>query len=480
MKDRLVYFVITVMSISMIGILVLQALWFRTSVARDEKNFSDKVQLVLSIVRDKLAADAVRYEQSVNIIGKDIVGEKVLPKGSDASNNDWKKQQVSEDMGLFNKSDIEIFLNNIGKDNLDRYIKQEMEQQGIDIAYDYGIYNNITKTFSIVNGNYMVSLADVDVQASKGSVSNGLHNSDYKIPLYTSLGREGVEDASMSPGLLKIFFPSKNNWLWSSVIPSVLMSLLFTILVLSSFAYTMYIVFRQKRISEMKTDFINNMTHEFKTPIATISLATDSIDSPFIISNEEKVRRFTGIIKQENARMLNQVEKVLQMALIDKQDFELKEQEININDLVVEACMKIELRVEQRKGKIAYQLDATDANMIGDQTHISNIIYNLLDNAEKYSPDGRVDIFVRTFNQGDNIGIAISDKGVGVTTEQKKLIFERFYRVHTGNIHNVKGFGLGLSYVKAIVDGHEGEIEIDSEYGVGSTFTVLLPLKPNK
>jgi two-component system phosphate regulon sensor histidine kinase PhoR len=213
----------------------------------------------------------------------------------------------------------------------------------------------------------------------------------------------------------------------------------------------------------MKTDFINNMTHEFKTPIATISLAADNIGNPMIIGHPEKIRRFTDIIRQENRRMNNQVERVLQMALIDKQDFVLSLSEVDV-------------QVEKRDGTLTYAPGALNSVIEADATHLASIIHNLLDNANKYSPD-RPEISLSTRNVAAGIEISVSDKGIGIGKETRKHIFDKFYRAHTGNIHDVKGFGLGLSYVKGIVTAHRGLIEVRSESGRGSCFMVTLPYR---
>jgi two-component system phosphate regulon sensor histidine kinase PhoR len=264
--------------------------------------------------------------------------------------------------------------------------------------------------------------------------------------------------------------------LWYSLLPTMLAAVLFTGLILFCFSYTIHVILRQKKVSEMKTDFINNMTHEFKTPIATISLAADSISSPKVIQDEGKIRRFLGIIRQENKRMLQQVEKVLQMAQMDKMDFQLKLSPVNIHDLIHQAVDHLTLQVQQREGHIAVQLDATQPVMEGDQTHLSNAIYNLLDNANKYSSE-TPDIRISTVNLNGAIEIMVEDKGIGISKENQKHIFDKFYRVHTGNVHDVKGFGLGLSYVKAIASAHHGSIEVRSEPGKGSRFSLTLPLK---
>ena len=226
----------------------------------------------------------------------------------------------------------------------------------------------------------------------------------------------------------------------------------------------------------MKTDFINNMTHEFKTPIATISLAADSITSPKVMSSSDKISRFAKIIKEENKRMNNQVEKVLQMARLDRQDFKIKVSPVDMHDVIRQAVGNTNLQIEKRNGQLKTHLEAERSEIEGDITHLSNIIHNLLDNANKYSPE-EPDISIHTRNVKSGLEVIIKDKGMGMSKEARKHIFDKFYRVHTGNRHDVKGFGLGLSYVKAMVSAHHGSIEVLSELGKGSSFILTFPYK---
>jgi two-component system phosphate regulon sensor histidine kinase PhoR len=260
---------------------------------------------------------------------------------------------------------------------------------------------------------------------------------------------------------------------------NLLASILFTGIILFCFAYTISVIIQQKKVSEMKGDFINNMTHEFKTPIATISLATDSISSPKIAGNPEKVKRFANIIKQENVRMNNQVEKVLQMAMLDKKDFSLKLTDVNLHEIIGRATENISLSVERKEGTVTTDLQADKPIVEADLTHVSNIVNNLLDNANKYSPE-KPEISVATRNVNDGIQVIITDKGIGMSKEARKHIFDRFYRVHTGDRHDVKGFGLGLSYVKAMIVAHKGQINVKSDLGKGSSFTLFFPFKQGK
>jgi two-component system phosphate regulon sensor histidine kinase PhoR len=253
-------------------------------------------------------------------------------------------------------------------------------------------------------------------------------------------------------------------------------SLLFVGIILGCFVYTIYVILFQKKLSEMKTDFINNMTHEFKTPIATISLATDSIVSPKVSANPEKVKRFASIIKQENKRMNDQVEKVLQMAKLDKSKLNLNLSPVDLNDVITDAAVYISLQVEPRDGTVETDLQAEPAIVEGDLTHISSLINNLLDNANKYSPDAPK-IMVSTRNVSKGVEVTVKDHGLGMSREARKNIFDRFYRVHTGDRHDVKGFGLGLSYVKTITEVHNGTINVKSELGKGSSFIVTFPYR---
>ena len=348
---------------------------------------------------------------------------------------------------------------------LDTLIEQEMRNRGIYIEPVYGVYSIRREAFVIANGHYVVS--DNATQRAHAGMKN-LYNSEYRVDLFPSDLRP--------PGMLMIYFPAKASLLWASVWKTLLASILFTCIILGCFTYTIYVIFRQKKLSEMKTDFINNMTHEFKTPIATISLAADSIIAPRILSNSDKVKRFADIIKQENKRMNNQVEKVLQMARIDKREFKLNLMKIDLHEIINEAIGNASLQVEKRDGKVTGDLKAENPFVEGDLTHVSNIIHNLLDNANKYSPE-EPEISVHTRNVANGVEVIVKDKGMGMSKEARKHIFDKFYRVHTGNLHDIKGFGLGLSYVKALMTAHQGQIDVKSELGRGSSFILTFPFK---
>lgn len=266
----------------------------------------------------------------------------------------------------------------------------------------------------------------------------------------------------------KNYISQRTAWLFGA-------AALFTIIIIAAFALTIRTMFNQKKIAEIKSDFINNMTHEFKTPLATISLASDALSMEKVRKNPEMLDYYAGIIKSENKRMNKQVEKILQAAQIDKDDLKLKLQPTNVHDVIEKMIESFSLQIEQKSGTLVTNLLAKKPVIMADEVHFSNIIYNLMDNAVKYSGD-HVKIEVSTTTSKNNVVIKIKDNGIGMSKETQMHIFEKFYRAHTGNLHNIKGFGLGLSYVKAIVESHKGKIKVDSAVGKGSTFTIELPL----
>ncbi|MBK9688959.1 MAG: HAMP domain-containing histidine kinase [Saprospiraceae bacterium] len=470
MSRRSTIIIMILMSIALLGVSVIQFFWIKWSLNIKENNFNNQVYQAINFVKIRLLEDVETkefYQTYLQQKKGDVHLQNIL-KGSDG----WGKQQLEYELRnnlLLIKPDE--FIENIDIKKLDEYLMTELSNQGINIDYEYGIFSKETQSFFILNGNYVAEIGDGS-QMSKVQSSPGLRETEYKIPIFD------VHDKD-EPGYLYLFFPKKTGVLWKEVWKILAVSIFFTGLILFCFLYTLSVIFQQKKTSEIKNDFINNMTHEFKTPIATISLATDSIQSPMIMGNEVKMKKFLGIIKEENRRMLRQVEKVLQMAQIDRKEIALKPTKININELVSQSAHHAELKVTERGGNIDVRLGAKREIIEADQNHVSNIIANLLDNAEKYCPE-QPTIIVETLDDKDGVKISITDNGIGIPKESLKHIFEKFYRVHTGNIHDVKGFGLGLSYVKAIVDAHGGRVSVKSEPGKGSTFTLFLPFRPSK
>ncbi len=274
--------------------------------------------------------------------------------------------------------------------------------------------------------------------------------------------------------ILSVVFPERANYVLGSMTWILGGSMFFSLFILSTFALSLYFIIRQKKISEMKSDFINNMTHEFKTPIATISLAADTIINPKIINNDASIRHFIGMIKKENNRMNKQVETILQIASLDKKEIEFKFENVSMHNIIKNAIETIDIQVQQRNGKINLNLNANVDMVLGDSEHLTNLVNNLLDNAVKYSPDSP-DICVSSGNIDKGFLFSVSDKGIGMSKAVQSKIFERFYRQSSGNVHDVKGFGLGLNYARAIIDAHKGDITVSSEPGKGSRFEIFLP-----
>ena len=288
------------------------------------------------------------------------------------------------------------------------------------------------------------------------------------------------ETGSMMEGLvpyehLVLVIPDLKAQVWKSMIWMIVGALVFSSIIITAFAVTIQALLRQKKLSEIKTDFINNMTHEFKTPLATISLAVDALRNEKVLSQPEKMSYFSGIIKEENKRMNKHVETILQAALLDKQELKLNMNRVHAHQLIESALNNYQLQIKDKEGKIDLHPDAENDEIIADEAHFTNLLSNLIDNAIKYSKE-QLTLKIFTSNHGKFLQIKIQDNGIGMNKETTKRVFEKFYRAHTGNIHNVKGFGLGMSYVKTVIDVHKGRIKVDSTLGKGSCFTVEVPL----
>jgi two-component system phosphate regulon sensor histidine kinase PhoR len=271
-----------------------------------------------------------------------------------------------------------------------------------------------------------------------------------------------------------IRFPNETSYLFASLRFWFVLSFAL-VLILLIYVYSIYTIIQQKKYSELQRDFINNMTHEFKTPIATINLALDAIKNPKVIDDKEKVFRYLQMIRDENKRMHAQVENVLRISKLEKKELEIEKEPQSVHDIIEVAIDHISLIVEDKGGSISTQLLATRDTALVNDVHFTNVLVNILDNAVKYSPEAPV-INVITENIKDYLVIKIADKGAGMSKQVQKKIFEKFYREHTGDVHNVKGHGLGLAYVKTIIDDHNGQIYVESEKGKGSVFTIKLPL----
>ncbi|MEI6489529.1 MAG: HAMP domain-containing sensor histidine kinase [Bacteroidota bacterium] len=335
---------------------------------------------------------------------------------------------------------------------LDSVVRVELLEKGISTKYKYGV---------------MASKAMPADSSKLSELDKQLYNSHYKINL-------APDNIFIKPQFLSLYFPNQNNYVISSLWFMLAISVVLMGVLIFSFYYTISTILKQKKLSEIKNDFISNMTHEFKTPISTISLACEVLNDRTIEKSEERTGKYVKMIRDENKRLSLLVENILQTAILDKGEFKLKIQQTDIHSLIEQTIANIRLQVENKEGEITTELRAENYNIEADRVHITNIIFNLIDNALKYSNDKPV-ISIATRSDKDGIFISVKDNGIGISKENQHRIFDTMYRVHTGNVHNVKGFGLGLSYVKAVVEKHGGSIKVESELNKGSTFTVYLP-----
>lgn len=348
------------------------------------------------------------------------------------------------------------FNNELDTTLVDSLLRSELMSRGISTKYVWTILNSPICTFT-----------------SDGGTTNELHDS-----LLSSRYRVRLTGDNLfaQPKVLTIYFPNERAYVFKSVWTMLILSVLFIIFIIGLFYYSINTIYQQKKLSEIKNDFISNMTHELKTPISTISLACEVLGDDTIEKSRDRTNRYLSMIKEENKRLGVLVENVLQTAILDKGNFKLKLSPVDLHEMIRNVVANVQLGVDKREGEISTDLRAKLFVIDADRTHIQNVIYNLVDNALKYSPE-KPNIRIFTCDFGDQVEICFQDNGIGIARDNHKKIFEKLYRVPTGNIHDVKGFGLGLSYVKAIVEKHGGVVWVESEPGKGSRFYVRLPLK---
>ena len=512
---------VVLMSLSLIGIICLQAYYINDSVTSFENQFKTNVKrslsyVVLSIEKDEKLSHNIKIKELIANGGK-IDTTAILNfyiKEEDRTNNrtllyrngileqDFKLSSALFDIGLdsinvkriINQRETKIIEdNNIdGSSKLSGLLSEmstisEREQILWDAFYtDYAYRTPIQKRTSIKKIDellkYKLTQDEIDLDYEFAIFSNNLS---------TKIRTEDFDLDSSPPFSLPIFsnrndknnyrllvnFPKRSNYAFASVYTNLLLSILFTGIIIIAFSSALLQLIKQRQISEIKTDFINNMTHEFKTPIATINLALDAIKNPKIIDDKEKVLRYLRMIREENNRMHAQVENVLLISKLEKNELNISKERFDLHDLIEDAVSHIELIVEDKNGEINQDLKAAKTSVLANETHFTNVIVNVLDNAIKYTPENKpLKIEISTELVGNFVLLHIKDYGAGMGKAAQKRVFEKFYREHTGNVHNVKGHGLGLAYVKQIVDDHQGHITVESEKGIGSTFTIKLPL----
>ena len=526
MNKKLIVGLIVLMSISLIGIIGVQILWIQNSIRIEEKKFDDNIKDILETVVENLEQD-----EDIHIIGKGLNWVKEIHSDSNEivkisefiDNKTHEKHQKIIITGDHDSLSKKKFLETraqivIQSDDTELKVEGDSDED-IDSTFDINI--NLTDTdtliriknkekqiehlFSKVIYEYKLKDNKLEDRIDQEDIANQLNlafqdeniNIDYQFGVSNKQNNKLIfsSDSIQNPIILsskykQSLFPGdvfkKNNQLfvavtnrgsliYKSILPLLILSGIFTFFILASFVATVIFIFKQKKISDIKTDFINNMTHEFKTPIATIALASDSIVNPKVIGLPERIRYFASIIKDENFRMNKQVENIMQLSLYGKHELEINPQALHLNESIQKAAEHIQLQIDERKGNLNLKLDAINDIVKVDEVHFFNVLFNLLDNAIKYS-EGNPEIEIGTKNMGKQICVWIKDSGMGMNQKTQKRIFKKFYRAQSGNIHKVKGFGLGLSYVKLIVDRHMGDIKVNSKIGQGTCVEISLPL----
>ncbi|MGA8853233.1 MAG: HAMP domain-containing sensor histidine kinase [Christiangramia sp.] len=408
----------------------------------------------------QFAQDSIQFTKMINKRVTDIVSSNQLD-GDNLSARQRiehierlsRMEEVEKDILRSAISELVVRLpvhKRVSEELIKELLTEELDERDLKTSFEYGVYNNSIAT-NVHSDNFSLD-----------------HPATYAVPLFMdSAGNSGYQ--------LLVNFTNKKEAVLSSVILMACLSIIFTLIIVIAYSSALSQLIKQRQISQIKTDFINNMTHEFKTPIATINLALDAIKNPKVIEDQSKVARYLQMIRDENKRMHAQVENVLRISKLEKNELDLNKERHQLHDIIYDAISHVELIVEDRGGYVQTHFGALRSSVLANQDHFTNVIVNILDNAIKYSEDEpKIDIY--TTNVKNYIYCEIRDQGVGMSKLVQKKIFEKFYREHTGDIHNVKGHGLGLAYARQIIDDHHGEISVTSEKGKGSTFIIKLPL----
>ncbi len=434
--------IITLITVSLLGIIFIQVSWIRTQALFREEQLYGKLGDIAQQVGEELVSQRnVTFNNPGQMPGMKFPGD----------NYDIYRQ-----FSVTNRFTLYEIREKIQK----AFLRQNLKDTKFEfaVASDNAIGHFEMKTQSFVE-----------------MATDSVHNKSVYYPLIPASG--SLLESLTPDEYLVIVVPNYKSYILQSLGWTIIGAVIFTLIIITAFFLTVRTLLQQKKLGDMKNDFINNMTHELKTPLATISLAVDALRSEKVLVNPEKRDYFTSMIKDENKRMNKHVETILQAAQMERQEVQLNKRDVHVHDIVRNVLSNLQLQIEEKQGKVDVQLNATNDLMEADEVHLTNLINNLVDNALKYSKDDSFQLKIVTKNIGKNIRITVEDHGIGMNKETLARVFEKFYRAHTGNVHNVKGFGLGLSYVKTMVEAHGGKVKADSVVGKGSMFTLDFPLK---
>jgi len=509
MKRRTIWILIIFMLLTFLGLIALQARYLRINAEMIESQFNENVQRSLF-----QTVSLVEENEALEYLGQTL-------EGIDYTSNN--KVSTLETQNIRLKNNIDSMAENLkltseqknrptvrlstshGKETIQetsRYLQEkfkqnfsrsktildqavfrwmkEIDEKDISDRVNFRDLNGILEKVLVNNGGIKLPFAYsiVDKQGKE------IYNSHKEIQQEKNNFQNNVYIQKLFPfeesnkaAYLQVYFPTKQNYIFNSM-NLLLPSIALIVLVLGVFIVALIIIFRQKQLNNMKNDFVNNMTHELKTPISSISLASQMLQDPGVGKTPELLKHISNVIRDETKRLSLQVEKVLQMAIFEKDKSILKLNEIRINSLISDIISNFSLKVTIKGGKITSKLGAKYDLALVDEVHFTNVIFNLMDNALKYS-DKPLLLTIETWNEKDNLLVSIEDNGIGISKDDLKRIFEKFYRVSTGNLHNVKGFGLGLAYVKKIITEHKGSIKVESELNIGTKFTITIPTLKN-
>ena len=492
MKKSTIWFIAIVMGVSFLALLFLQTKYFEEVLHMRKEQFDESVSRSLYQTARNLELNETKLglEAELRAAPTDSAESKV------ASKTAARPMRSNPHNSIPAKVSKGLFWDNLNQQPADSTLRDSVRNRYI---YQRDLLDEVV--CSILDEASEKPLAErIDFQTLDTNLrselqANGI-NLDYHFYVTTSDGREVYRCADFVPdgnkytyrqvlfhndpsaqmGLLYIHFPGLHRYIFASV-RFIIPAIVFTLILLITFIFTIYTIFRQKRLTEIKNDFINNMTHEFKTPISTISLAAQMLHDPTVTKSEAMFNHLSGIIIDETKRLRFQVEKVLQMSMFDRKAATFKPKELDANLVAQDTVNTFRLKVEAAGGSIDAHLDAPNALVFVDEMHFTNVLFNLLDNAVKYkSPDRDLRLKVSTRNEQGKLQLIVADNGIGIRRDDLKKIFDKFYRVHTGNRHDVKGFGLGLAYVHNVIKALDGTIHAESEWGKGTRFVITLPL----
>ena len=518
MNKRSYIIALILMPIALIGLISIQFYWVKSSIDNKEEAFTHSVQQALNSVAESVELKEINkyITRFIELKGKDSLGSLKssqirdlvfvqenkntketftykhqvleegytvpselfnLPKGDTTQIRNYVSKQTSRTFGPTQGLDGQRFNSTTIKEKTGRitsFDKAMFEELFREVSAKLSIENRITAPQLDVLLDFEFAIYDRSLPKDKQmtSVVSARFDPNAKNMYTIALLRNQAGDSHYE---LQVHFPDRQRYLLSSVIMLAVWVFIFTAIIIWAFAKTFIQMRTQKQINEIKTDFINNMTHEFKTPIATINLALDAMKNPQVMSDPEKMSFYLKMLRDENKRMHAHVENVLQISKLDKNQVEIEKEPLDAHELIENAIAHVQLLIDDRKGKIKKHLQAENSDILANEMHFTNVIVNILENAIKYSPEAP-DIDIYTEVAHNKLVIRIQDKGQGMSKAVLKKIFEKFYREHTGDLHNVKGHGLGLAYVKRIVKYHDGEVYAESEKGKGSTFVIKVPL----